>query len=153
LETKYDGIDWLKLLDEARINQRELATALDTSPGQISALVNHRDGVGKKLKRAALDYLTSCVHGLESEQCSPEDSELSAIAKSINQNSNIAPEDWKLRAIKAESEVERLRAALHLLTAPGKVSANVSSTTLAEAEEKIAGIVVKHYDKSTQGKV
>jgi hypothetical protein len=120
--------NWHALLEQAGMDQRELAVALESSPSVISALVNNVTGkaaAGKKTKKKALDYLRARIRDSESVVSRHPESEVSGIElKEMPPEYNDAT-DWRERALKAEAEVERLRTALHEMTKPISYSKNI----------------------------
>jgi hypothetical protein len=112
--------DWNALLAQARMDQKDLAAALDKSPSVISALVNHVKGpaaAGKKVRKQALDYLYRRIRSSESVSDRPSESVEPGVAHEASAEYRTTDE-WKRHAAQLEAEVKRLRLALRALTEP-----------------------------------
>ncbi len=125
------------------MDQKDLAIALDKSPSVISALVNNVSGkaaAGKKLKLKALDYLNARIKSSESVVSGRQKSEVYPVELREQSAEYVTTDEWKRRALIAEQEVERLRAALHLATAPRTVERvnSVPPSVPAETSRLIA---------------
>lgn len=114
--------------ETAGLTQQELAARAGWSVGTISDLENHGRG-GVRLKRKVREVLAPLLKNSAPEKYPSLESEKNRVVAGEEMADNLTAEQWKQRAIAAEQESERLRAAVHVLAAP------LSSGPLSEAQQ------------------